>query len=269
MKEYLVCIDSDGCVMDTMNYKHELCFGPLAAEIFEVKDVETFLKLWYEVNLFSKTRGINRYKGLVYTFEKMSKVDKDVKPLNDVAEWVSENSKLSFDTLNEAIEKTNSEELKKAYLWSKKVNEKIHSLTGYDKVFDGAKEAFPKIKEYCDIAIVSSANKEALNSEWERHGLLQYVDEVMGQERGSKKECINYLLNKGYSKNKMIMLGDSPGDLDSAKENGILFYPIMFGEEKKSWETFANVVLDEFINSNYDDEKYIEKYNEKLEKFSN
>ena len=26
--EYLVCVDSDGCVMDTMNCKHFHCFGP-------------------------------------------------------------------------------------------------------------------------------------------------------------------------------------------------------------------------------------------------
>ena len=26
--DYLVCVDSDGCVMDTMNCKHFNCFGP-------------------------------------------------------------------------------------------------------------------------------------------------------------------------------------------------------------------------------------------------
>ena len=27
-KEYLVCVDSDGCAMDTMDIKHIRCFGP-------------------------------------------------------------------------------------------------------------------------------------------------------------------------------------------------------------------------------------------------
>lgn len=27
-KEYLICVDSDGCAMDTMNIKHIKCFGP-------------------------------------------------------------------------------------------------------------------------------------------------------------------------------------------------------------------------------------------------
>ncbi len=26
--EYLVCVDSDGCAMDTMDIKHINCFGP-------------------------------------------------------------------------------------------------------------------------------------------------------------------------------------------------------------------------------------------------
>ena len=27
-KDYLVCVDSDGCAMDTMDIKHIRCFGP-------------------------------------------------------------------------------------------------------------------------------------------------------------------------------------------------------------------------------------------------
>ena len=31
-KDYLVCIDSDGCAMDTMDIKHHRCFGPCMVE---------------------------------------------------------------------------------------------------------------------------------------------------------------------------------------------------------------------------------------------
>ena len=27
-QDYLVCVDSDGCAMDTMDIKHFKCFGP-------------------------------------------------------------------------------------------------------------------------------------------------------------------------------------------------------------------------------------------------
>ena len=31
-KKFLVCIDSDGCAIDTMDAKHKLCFAPLMVE---------------------------------------------------------------------------------------------------------------------------------------------------------------------------------------------------------------------------------------------
>ena len=27
-KDFLICVDSDGCIMDTMDIKHFKCFGP-------------------------------------------------------------------------------------------------------------------------------------------------------------------------------------------------------------------------------------------------
>ena len=67
--KFVFCIDSDGCVMDTMTYKHQLFFGPLAADVFEVKNREAFLQEWGRVNLFSRTRGVNRFVGLVMGLE--------------------------------------------------------------------------------------------------------------------------------------------------------------------------------------------------------
>ena len=31
-RDFLVCVDSDGCAMDTMDIKHERCFGPCMVE---------------------------------------------------------------------------------------------------------------------------------------------------------------------------------------------------------------------------------------------
>ena len=31
-KDFLVCVDSDGCAMDTMDIKHFRCFGPCMVE---------------------------------------------------------------------------------------------------------------------------------------------------------------------------------------------------------------------------------------------
>ena len=63
--DYLVCVDSDGCVMDTMNCKHFNCFGPCMVDEWELGEwKEEILDRWNVVNLFSMTRGINRFKGL-------------------------------------------------------------------------------------------------------------------------------------------------------------------------------------------------------------
>lgn len=260
----IICIDSDGCVMDTMNYKHILCFGPLAADIFNIKNRKKFLDMWNEINLFSKTRGVNRFKGLSIIFNELSKEDKNIKPLLKLNEFIENSKVLSNEYLEKEIEKTDEEELKKVLFWSLEVNKKIDSLSGMDKPFEGVKEAFLKIKKYSEIAIVSSANKEAIVSEWERHKLLKYVDIVMGQDAGTKKDCIQKLIDSGYKRENILMVGDSPGDLEAARQNNVLFYPIIFDEEKESWNQFENKILELFINGQYIDIKYVEKYNQKL-----
>ena len=56
--EYLICVDSDGCAMDTMNCKHLQCFGPCMVAEFglDARRAE-WLARWNEINLYSMTRG--------------------------------------------------------------------------------------------------------------------------------------------------------------------------------------------------------------------
>ena len=64
-KEFLICVDSDGCAMDTMDIKHIRCFGPCMVEEWGLgKWKEPILERWNEINLYTMTRGINRFKGL-------------------------------------------------------------------------------------------------------------------------------------------------------------------------------------------------------------
>lgn len=266
MSKFIICIDSDGCVMDTMEYKHRLCFGPIASEIWKIEKKEEFLKIWNDVNLYSKTRGINRFLGLVLSFELMNKIDANVKKLDKVSKWAKNTSKLSNDSLKEEISRNNDEELKLCLKWSEMVNEKIASLHGMDKPYKGVLEAFIEIKKYSEIAIVSSANSEAINTEWERHNLLSFADYNMGQEVGTKKDCIKSIIDKGYDRNNILMIGDSPGDIEAARYNRIKFYPIIFGNEYESWSEFRNLVLDKFINGEYIEDEYINKYMKKLNK---
>ena len=64
--DYMVCIDSDGCAMDTLEVKHRECFGPQWIYTYGLDDrYDECMKLWLDINLYSITRGINRFKGLV------------------------------------------------------------------------------------------------------------------------------------------------------------------------------------------------------------
>ena len=64
-KEYLICVDSDGCAMDTMDIKHILCFGPCMVDEWGLDAWRNeILSRWNDINLYTITRGINRFKGL-------------------------------------------------------------------------------------------------------------------------------------------------------------------------------------------------------------
>ena len=69
-KELLLCVDSDGCVLDTMNVKHRRCFGPLLIKEWGLWEHEReVLSLWNNINLYTKTRGVNRFRGLALTLK--------------------------------------------------------------------------------------------------------------------------------------------------------------------------------------------------------
>ena len=62
------------------------------------------------------------------------------------------------------------------------------------------------------------------------------------------------------------MIGDAPGDMEAAKANGALFYPINPGEEINSWKRFHDEVFDKFLNGEYAGE-YEEKVISEFDNF--
>ena len=113
------------------------------------------------------------------------------------------------------------------------------------------KEALACAHERADVAIVSSANPDAVLEEWERFGLLEHTDIVLAQDAGSKAFCIRELLKAGYTEEHVLMCGDAPGDLDAARQNGVFYYPILVRREKESWEEFRETALEKLLNGSY------------------
>lgn len=259
-KDFLICIDSDGCAIDTMDIKHIKCFGPCMVTEWNLEEwKDDILERWNEVNLYTLTRGINRFKGLAVALIEINDKYIQIDGLDEFVRWTEETKELSNESLEAEIEKTNNICLKKALEWSKFVNKSIDLLSDDEKcTFEGVKEAIITAKKVADIAIVSSANEKAVLDEWSQHGLLESVDIVLTQNIGSKAYCINKLIEKGYSRNNVLMVGDALGDLKAAEENEVLYYPIMVRKEKESWFRFTKDILERFTNNLYNG-KYQEK----------
>ena len=98
---------------------------------------------------------------------------------------------------------------------------------------------------------VSATPNEALQREWEEHGLDKYVGMISGQEMGKKAEHLKYGAVGKYEQGKMLMMGDAPGDLKAARANDILFFPINPGEEEASWKLFFEEAADRFFAGEY------------------
>jgi phosphoglycolate phosphatase-like HAD superfamily hydrolase len=267
-KDYLICVDSDGCAMDTMDIKHFRCFGPCMVTEWDLEEWETpILDRWNEVNLYTMTRGINRFKGLAIA---LKKVDAQIIPVEDVADvidWAENAKELSNGALERAIEeKPDSVSLKKALAWSVAVNKSITELPEEEiRPFPLAREALQLAHEKADVAIVSSANLGAVLDEWEKHALLEHTDIVMAQNAGSKAACIAALLEKGYDREKVLMCGDAPGDLAAAEKNGVGYFPILVNRERESWEEFMSEGFTRLLEGTYHGE-YQDK---KIKEFKN
>ena len=255
--DFLVCVDSDGCAMDTMNIKHFSCFGPCMVDewgLCEWRD--EILERWNVINLFSMTRGVNRFKGLAMMLSEINEKYCAIEGIDKLVEWAETSPELSNGALEAAISKyPDAAALKKALSWSVAVNASIKTLPEEEiKPFPLAREALEFAHGRADVAIVSSANLGAVLEEWEKHSLLPHTDIVMAQNSGSKAACIAALLEKGYDKDKVVMCGDAPGDLAAAEKNGVLYYPILVGREEESWREFMDVALDKLITGSYSGE---------------
>lgn len=252
-KEFLVCIDSDGCAIDSMESKHKTCFGPCLVRQWKLEPWEDqILNRWNEINLYTQTRGINRYKGLALILREVDQKYKRVDGLEALEGWVQSATELSDAGIEERWKECGALILKQALEWSRQVNSRINVMPPEEKcAFEGVRQALHKAHEMADLVIVSSANRQAVLEEWKRQGLLEYADLVLSQDAGTKADCIRSLLTAGYDHGRVLMVGDAPGDCLAAEENAVLFYPIMVNRETESWKRFMIEALDKLKQGTY------------------
>jgi phosphoglycolate phosphatase-like HAD superfamily hydrolase len=250
--KFLIGIDSDGCAFDTMELKHKECFIPQIINHYGLQGVSKYAREAAEfVNLYSKSRGINRFPALIETLEWLQKRPEvqargvKITMPQGLVEWLKVETKLANPALAKAADSSGHPDLKQALAWSKDVNDAVEKIVRWVPPFPYLRESLEKLKDKADLLVVSATPTEALKREWEEHDLAKYVVAICGQEMGTKKELLG--VSKKYQPNHTLMIGDAPGDYKAAQGNSSLFFPINPGAEEASWKRFHDEASDRFI----------------------
>lgn len=258
-KEFFIGIDSDGCAFDTMEIKHKECFCPTTIKYWELQKVSKYAReAWDFVNLYSKSRGCNRFHALIQVLdllrERKEVIARGAKipEILEVKEWVKKETKLGNPALEKYAAEVKNQVIDRALAWSKAINVAIEDMVHDIPPFPFMRESLEKLTQKADSIVVSQTPGEALEREWKEHDIDKHVRVICGQEYGTKSEHLKYAAKGKYPDNKILMIGDAPGDMKAAKSNGVLFYPINPGHEEESWERFYKEALDKFFNGQYE-----------------
>ena len=81
--------------------------------------------------------------------------------------------------------------------------------------------------------------------------MTSLVNYIAGQEAGTKSEHILFATGGRYAPEKMLKIGDAPGDLKAARDNDALFFPIVPGKEEQSWKRFFEEGSERFFNGTF------------------
>ncbi|MBM3878547.1 MAG: HAD family hydrolase [Verrucomicrobia bacterium] len=254
---FFVGLDSDGCVFDTMELKHKECFVPKFIQHFQLQPVSKFAReTWEFVNLYSHTRGINRFPALSNALNLLAERPqvraRGVRPwpTDALDEWLARETRLSQETIEGEIAAGNHA-LEPVLAWSRAVNQAIAELVLGVPPFGWVRESLQRLSERADLMVVSQTPAAALANEWAEHDLAQYPRLIAGQEYGSKTEHLRQATAGKYAPRHVLMIGDAPGDFKAARSNHALFYPIVPGYEEICWERFAGEALDLFLEDRY------------------
>ncbi len=255
---FFVGIDSDGCAFDTMEIKHKECFTPNTIKHWDLQPVSKYAREASEfVNLYSKWRGINRWPALVMVFDLLrdrSEVRaRGVVPPQAprIREFIASGLPLSNDGLERYMANHSDPELERAWAWTTGVNATVADMVYGIPPFPYVRESLQYLADKADMIVVSATPLEALTREWEEHDIDEYVRVIAGQEMGTKAEHLKLAATGKYPPDRILMIGDAPGDLKAARANDALFYPINPGHEEASWQQFRELAVHKFLAGEY------------------
>ena len=256
--DFFIGIDSDGCVFDTMEVKHKKCFCPAFIEHYNLEDIEEYARqTWEFVNLYSRQRGVNRFSGLLRTIDLLSERKEvlskrhNIPALEAIRQWIGEGGRLCNESLEKRIGPDADPRLAQTLAWSRKVNELVARHVNGIPPFPFARKALDFISQRAHTFVISSAAQESLLREWRENDLEKYVMGIAGQESGSKKEQILHTAGEKYPRDHILIVGDSPGDMEAAALTGVLFFPIVPGQENESWRLLLEDGFARLVEGSY------------------
>jgi phosphoglycolate phosphatase-like HAD superfamily hydrolase len=255
-RTFFVGIDSDGCAFNSMEVKHNDCFSVALVRTFGLAAISRQVhQVWDFVNLYSQTRGCNRFKAVLLAFDllrELPRVQRSGVPIPELPAlrtWLETESTHSNPRLQALVGATSGarqEELGRLLEWSRTVNRYVEEIVHHLPPFPGVRESLARLGQRADVMVVSATPEEALRREWAEHGIDALVSLIAGQEMGSKTEHLALAARGKYPAEQVLMVGDAPGDLKAARDVGALFYPINPGAEEQSWQRFLDEGIDRF-----------------------
>ena len=255
--EFFIGIDSDGCVFDSMEIKQKECFAPMFVKHNGLQAVSKYARqVWEFVNLYSKTRGANRFPALALALDLLrDRAEVQARSVHvpsypALDEWMARETKLGNATLAAEVERGN-DGLAQVKVWSDAVNTQIADIVHGVPPFPLVRECLDEALGQADLMVISQTPCDALEREWAEHELAKFVKVIAGQEIGTKTEHLQFTTAGKYPADKVLMIGDAPGDHKAAKANGVLFYPVLPGHEETSWELLHGEALERFFAGTY------------------
>jgi phosphoglycolate phosphatase-like HAD superfamily hydrolase len=251
--EHFVGIDSDGCAFDTMELKHKECFIPATVREYGLQAASKYAReTWEYVNLYSVTRGINRFPALAGTLELLAErpevTRRGIRPRDTgpLRRFIDSGKPLGNPALREEIAARQEPELELALCWSEAVNRAVEDMVHDVPPFPCVRECLEALSRFADLFCISGTPVAALEREWEEHDLTRHVRLIVGQEVASKKEALQAAIAAGVKPGRALMVGDAPGDRQAARAVGASFFPIVPGDEEASWQRFLDEGIERF-----------------------
>ena len=260
-KDFFIGIDSDGYVFDTMEIKQKECFTPNTIKFFGLQAISKFAREACEfVNLYSRWRGVNRFPAVIKTLELLEERREvrergfEVPRMIAMRDWLGDEPKPANPALQKVIAGSSGDvraELERVLAWSLAVNEAVADMVHGIPPFPHVREFLTDAAEHADLIVVSATPNEALEREWAEHRLASQVAAIAGQEMGKKAEHLKLAAVDKYPLERILMIGDAPGDLKAAQANGVSFYPIRPGAEEAPWRRLREEILRRFFADEY------------------